>query len=228
VSAARRPRLPRSFYTDTDVIAVARRLLGHALVVRARGGARVAGRIVETEAYRGPDDRASHAWGHRRTARNQAMYAIGGTAYVFFVYGMHHHVNVVTGPPDLPHAVLIRAVEPIEGVALMRRRRPGQPDRGLTSGPGKLCAALGIDRALDGADLLGDRMWIEPAPRSAAPPRIAAGTRIGIDYAGAWARRRWRFWIAGNPFVSRPAPRPRVRRAGGPAGSRSAPSSRGT
>ncbi len=199
------PRLPREFYTRPSVLTVARDLLGRALVVPARDGRRVSGVIVETEAYRGPEDRASHAWGGRRTRRTETMYAIGGTAYVYFVYGMYHQFNVVTNVADVPHAVLVRALEPVEGIELMRRRRPGRPDRGLTSGPGKLCVALGIDRGLDGADLLGDRVWIEAGPRGVARTAVATGPRVGIDYAEEWVDRPWRFWIRGNPFVSRDA-----------------------
>ncbi|HSB43156.1 MAG TPA: DNA-3-methyladenine glycosylase [Methylomirabilota bacterium] len=200
-------KLPRTFYTGGDVTAVARRLLGTRLVVPTRDGRRVAGIIVETEAYRGPEDRASHAYGGRRTRRTETMYARGGTAYVYFVYGMYHQFNVVTAGEDVPHAVLVRALEPVEGLALMRRRRGGVADRDLTSGPGKLCIALGIDRRLDGADLLGERVWLEPGLRVAAGT-IASGPRVGIDYAEQWVHRRWRFWLRGNPYVSR-APTPR-------------------
>jgi DNA-3-methyladenine glycosylase len=205
------PKLPREFYAHSSVVTVARRLLGQLLVVPTRSG-RVSGIIVETEAYRGPEDRASHAWGGRRTLRTETMYARGGTAYVYFVYGMYFQFNVVTGMADVPHAVLVRAVEPVEGVALMRRRRGGGTLHGLTSGPGKLCIALGIDRRLDRADLLGDRIWIEPRPP--VPARaIAAGPRVGIDYAEAWVDRPWRFWLRANPFVSRSGAG--VRREGG-------------
>lgn len=197
-------KLPRAFYTRTDVVAVARGLLGSLLVVPARSGRRVSGIIVETEAYRGPEDRASHAYGGRRTRRTETMYAGGGTAYVYFVYGMYHQFNVVTGVAHVPHAVLVRALEPVEGLALMRRRRGGGPDRNLTSGPGKVCVALGIDRRLDGANLLGRRVWLEEG-RPVGAAAIAAGPRIGIDYAEGWVGRPWRFWLRGNPFVSRPA-----------------------
>ena len=200
-------KLPRARYTRADVVAVARRLLGSLLVAPARDGRRVSGIIVETEAYRGPEDRASHAYGGRRTRRTETMYAPGGTAYVYFVYGMYHQFNVVTNVADVPHAVLVRALEPVEGVELMRRRRGGAAPLDLTSGPGKLCIALAIDRRLDGADLLGDRIWLE-AGRRVRPAAIAAGPRVGIDYALEWAARPWRFWLRGNPFVSR------VRRAG--------------
>ena len=196
-------KLPREFYTRASVLAVARDLLGRLLVVPTRDGRRVAGVIVETEAYRGPEDRASHAWNGRRTARTETMYAVGGTAYVYFVYGMYHQFNVVTNVADTPHAVLVRALEPVEGLELMRRRRRAGDDHALTSGPGKLCEALGIDRRLDRADLLGPRAWIEEGPRRMAGAAIAAGPRIGIDYAGEWMLQPWRFWIRDNPFVSR-------------------------
>lgn len=194
-------KLPRDFYTRPDVLTVARDLLGRVLVVPAPDGRRVAGRIVETEAYRGPEDRASHAYGSRRTARTEPMYAVGGTAYVYFVYGMHYQFNVVTNVAGVPHAVLVRALEPIDGLDVMRVRRGGQADGNLTSGPGKLCRALAIDRALDAANLLGDRVWIEEG--EAIPGvEIEAGPRVGIDYAGEWALKPWRFWIRGHPSVS--------------------------
>jgi len=195
-------KLPREFYTRPNVVTVARELLGKLLVVPAQDGTRVSGKIVEVEAYRGPEDRAAHSYGGRRTKRTETMYGLGGQAYVFFVYGMYNQFNVVTNKPDAPHAVLIRAVEPVEGLDLMRERRPGKTGRNLTNGPGKLCIAFGIDRRLDAADLLGDSVWLEDAeriPRS----RILAGPRIGIDYAEAWIDKPWRFWIRDNSFVSR-------------------------
>ena len=195
-------KLQRSFYTRTNVVTVARDLLGKLLVVPANNGERVSGIIVETEAYRGPLDRAAHSYGGRRTKRTEPMYGIGGTAYVFFVYGMYYQFNVVTNAADTPHAVLIRAVEPVEGIELMRKRRAGQPDRNLTKGPGKLCIALGIDRRLDGEDLLGDRVWLESGS-TVARSKIASGPRFGIDYAGEWVTKPWRFWVKDNPFVSR-------------------------
>lgn len=196
-------KLLREFYLRPDVLAVARDLLGCLLVVPARNGRRVSGVIVETEAYRGPEDRASHAYGGRRTRRTETMYQIGGTAYVYFVYGMYHQFNVVTNGCEIPHAVLVRALEPSEGIEWMRERRPDRSDADLASGPGKLCLALGIDRGLDGADLLGKRAWIEPRTRPVATSSIACGARIGIDYAGEWVEKPWRFWLRGSPFVSR-------------------------
>jgi DNA-3-methyladenine glycosylase len=195
-------KLPREFYTRSNVLTVARELLGKLLVVPTGDGTRVSGIIVETEAYRGPQDRASHAYGGRRTKRTETMYGIGGTAYVYFVYGMYNQFNVVTNVPDIPHAVLVRALEPVEGIEIMRDRRHIHSDHQLTNGPGKLCIALGIDRTLDRADLTGDKVWLEqgrPVPRS----KIASGPRIGIDYAEEWIDKPWRFWIKDNPFVSR-------------------------
>ena len=195
-------KLPRDFYTRPNVLHVARDLLGKLLVVPNRNGKRVSGRIVEVEAYRGPQDRAAHSYGGRRTRRTEPMYGVGGTAYVFFVYGMYYQFNVVTGAAETPHAVLIRAVEPVEGIELMRKRRHGQPDHNLTNGPGKLCIALGIDRKLDAADLLGKDVWIEEAEKISRS-QIASGPRIGIDYAEEWIDKQWRFWVRDNSFVSK-------------------------
>jgi DNA-3-methyladenine glycosylase len=171
--------------------------------VPAADGARVSGLIVETEAYVGPEDRASHAYGNRRTARTETMFARGGVAYVYFVYGMHHQFNVVTGGEGTPHAVLVRALEPVEGVELMRERRALTDLRALTSGPGKLCRALAIDRTHNGEDLAGARVWLEDVGRAFRPSEIARGPRVGIDYAQDYVAKPWRFWVKGNSFVSR-------------------------
>ncbi len=196
-------RLARDFYTRDDTLTIARELLGKRLVVPAPTGERVSGRIVETEAYLGPLDRAAHSFGGRRTPRTETMYAIGGTVYVFFVYGMHHQFNVVVGKEDIPHAILVRALEPEEGVELMRQRRPSKSERELTNGPGKLCRALSIDRSFDKSDLVGERVWIEDAGTRVAPGDIASGPRVGIDYAGEYVSKPWRFWLKGNAFVSK-------------------------
>lgn len=195
-------KLDREFYLREDTVTIARDLLGKLLVVPNGKGDRIAGMIVETEAYLGISDRAAHSYGGRRTARTEPTYLPGGHVYVFFVYGMYFQFNVVTGPADHPHVVLIRAVEPIEGIDHMRERRGEMPDRNLTSGPGKLCIALGIDRSYNKADLLGDRIWIEDHA-SVDAADISSGPRIGIDYAGEDASRPWRFWITGNGYVSR-------------------------
>jgi DNA-3-methyladenine glycosylase len=199
----RAARLARDFYTRADTLSVARGLLGKRLVVPAPEGSRVSARIVEVEAYRGVEDRAAHSYGGRRTARTEVMFRVGGTAYVFFVYGMHHQFNVVTGPEDLPHVVLVRAVEPEEGIDLMRRRRPVKKERELTDGPGKLCRALGIDGGYNGEDLTGRRIWIEETGARFADGEIASGPRVGIDYAGEDALKPWRLWVRGSEFVSR-------------------------
>jgi DNA-3-methyladenine glycosylase len=195
-------KLPREFYLREDTLTIARDLLGKLLVVQDERGPRVSGMIVETEAYMGELDRAAHSFGGRRTARNEVTYAAGGHVYVFFIYGMYYQLNFVTGPTDHPHVVLIRGIEPVEGVEIMRERRGRMPDKSLTSGPGKLCIAFGIDRSLNGEDLLGDMIWLEDQ-RAFHDNEIAVGKRIGIDYAQEYAEKPWRFWVKNNPFVSR-------------------------
>ncbi len=197
------PKLPREFYTRSNVLVVARQLLGCRLVVREEDGARSSGIIVEAEAYMGPEDKAAHSYGNRRTARTETMFHQGGTAYVYFIYGMYYQFNVVTNKEKVPHAILLRALEPVEGIERMRERRPVKRERDLTSGPGKLCQALGLDRSFNGEDLLGERVWIESSERRLALGRIASGARIGIDYAEDYKDKPWRFWLKGNPHVSR-------------------------
>lgn len=191
-----------------DAIEVSRDLLGKLLVVPAEDGSRVSGMIVETEAYLGVIDKAAHSYGGRRTARNEVTYAAGGHAYVFFIYGMYYQLNVVSGQIGQPHVSLIRAVEPVEGIEVMRERRGEMPDRNLTSGPGKLCIAMAIDRSLNGEDLTGERIWIEDY-KTIPAKQIAAGPRIGIDYAEEFVDMPWRFWIKENPWVSKSAKRKR-------------------
>lgn len=189
---------------------VAQLLLGMLLVRVDAQGRRVL-RIVETEAYAGPEDRASHARAGR-TTRTSVMFGPPGRAYVYLVYGMHHCLNVVCAPEGQAAAVLIRAAEPVEGVELMRpaRGQVGGSDARLAAGPGRLCRVLGIGRSLDGLDLLTDarlRLAVSPGARLRADEVIAAGPRVGIAYAGAgWAERAWRFGIAGHPSLSRPLP----------------------
>lgn len=195
-------KLAREFYTREDTLQIARDLLGKTLVVPTAGGARVSGKIVETEAYLGAEDKAAHSYGNRRTKRTETMFAGGGTVYVFFIYGMYYQLNVVAGKEGVPHAILIRAVEPIEGIEFMRERRGRMKDSNLTSGPGKLCVALGIDKTFNNEDLLGRRVWIEEGAEI-NPEEITAGKRIGIDYADEYAEKLWRFWIGNNCFVSR-------------------------
>jgi len=165
-------KLGREFYLRENTLKVARELLGKLLVVAADDGKRVSGVIVETEAYLGVTDRAAHSYGGRRTARNEVMYGGGGHAYVYFIYGMYFQFNVVTGPADHPQAVLIRALEPVEGIEVVRARRGEMNDRNLTSGPGKLCIAMGIDRGLNGEDLLAEKVWLEDY-RKVPPKQVA-------------------------------------------------------
>lgn len=196
-------KLPREFYTRSQTLLIARQLLGCKLIVPAPDGRRVSGLIVETEAYMGPSDKAAHSYGNRRTPRTETMYCAGGVAYVYFIYGMYYQFNVVTGSRDVPHAILVRGLEPVEGVEVMHERRPVKRDRDLTSGPGKLCQALGLDRSFNGEDLLGERVWLEGADRKTAARMIASGPRIGIDYAAEYVEKPWRFWLKDNPYVSR-------------------------
>jgi DNA-3-methyladenine glycosylase len=191
-------RLRLSFF-ERPVLVVARDIIGKILVHRTKDG-EVSGRIVEAEAYRGPDDRAAHSAGGRRTARTEVMFGRAGHAYVFFVYGMHWNFNVVAGKKEEPHAVLIRAVEPVSGLALMAARRGLLESRiELTNGPGKLCQAFGIDRSHYGVDLCtSESLFLEDAARAKA----ARSARIGVDYAGSWADKPWRFYEPNNRYVS--------------------------
>lgn len=203
ISAPR--RLTPDFYRRTDVLQVARDLLGKVLVTEF-AGVRTAGRITEVEAYRAPEDRASHAWGNRRTARTEVMFQEGGRAYVYLCYGIHHLFNVVTAPEGMAHAVLVRAVEPLEGVETMLARRGGNaPGPRLTTGPGALAQALGVHRAITGQSLLtpDTPVWIEDRGFEASESDIAAGPRIGVDYAGECAAWEWRFWLRDSAFVKR-------------------------
>ena len=191
-----------------DPVAAARGLLGSLLVREAANGRRI-GRIVETEAYAGPQDRASHARAGR-TERTAVMFGPAGRAYVYLVYGMHHCLNVVCGADGEASAVLIRAIEPIEGLESMRRCR-GQaagPDARMTAGPARACQAFEVDRSFDGDDLLvPERLWLAASTTCLADDEIVGGPRIGVDYAGPeWAARPWRFGIAGSPALSRPFP----------------------
>jgi len=200
LSSHERP-LGRSFYLQ-PTLRVARALLGKVLVHDTPEG-RTAGRIVEVEAYRGPRDRAAHTAGGRRTPRNETMWGPAGRAYVYFVYGMHYCVNVTTQPPGVPEAVLLRALEPLDGIELMRARRglPEGPVWKLCRGPGALCRAMGLTRAQDGADLVHGRLRILDAP-AVPPSRIARTARIGVAYAGSDALRPWRFLVRGSVAVS--------------------------
>jgi DNA-3-methyladenine glycosylase len=177
---------PRDFYAQ-DTLTVAQALIGMHLLHRVNDSTRV-GRIVETEAYQGPEDLAAHS-ARGLTPRNAAMYGEPGHAYVYLIYGMWHCMNVVTRPAGVPHAVLIRGVEPIANL----------PEK--THGPGLLCRAFDISRRQNGLDLRGDDLWIE-AQANARPSRIVSAKRIGVDYAAEWAELPWRFYDANSAYVS--------------------------
>lgn len=198
-------RLPDSFFQSTDVVAVAKKLLGK-VVVTNLGCEITRGRIVETEAYRAPDDRACHAWNNRRTKRTETMFARGGTAYVYLCYGIHHLFNVVTGPEGIAHAVLIRGLEPLQNTDLMLSRRSmDQVKPQLSGGPGVLSKAMGISTELDGTFMpdIQSPLWLEDDGFSLPAKDIVTGTRVGVDYAGDWAFAPWRFSIRNNRFVSK-------------------------
>ncbi|MBX2851576.1 MAG: DNA-3-methyladenine glycosylase [Phycisphaeraceae bacterium] len=199
-------RLTRSFL-QRDTVTVARGLLGQLLVRQLEDGTRLSGLIVETEAYLGPDDRAAHTYNHHRSPRNESMWQQAATAYVYFTYGMHHCINIVTRDEHSPQAVLIRALQPVENGEAMRLARPkAKRDTDLCSGPAKLCEALAIDRGLDGIDLTSsEALWLERARQRAMPAsRIAVGPRIGIANSGDWADKPLRFAVRNNPHVSKP------------------------
>lgn len=197
--------LPRDFYAR-PVLTVARDVIGKLLVHRAPEGLMV-GRIVEAEAYRGPEDRAAHSWGGRRTARTEVMYGEPGLAYVFFVYGMHWHLNLVTTRAGAPHAVLLRALEPLAGGELMAARRGVAADQvSLSNGPGKLCQAFGVDRRHYGVDLTASSELFLSDGAGLPRGKLGRSPRIGVDYAEAWAEKPWRFFEQGNRWVSRARP----------------------
>jgi DNA-3-methyladenine glycosylase len=190
--------LPRAFY-DRSPLLVARAVLGRLLVHDGPGG-RVSGRIVEVEAYRGADDPASHAW-RGPTPRNAAMFGQPGHAYVYFTYGMHHCLNLVTQPRGRASAVLVRALEPVDGLPLMRRRRGAGDEARLARGPGNVARALGLTRVHDGLDLTRGPLWLSDLPPERSGRRVARSGRVGIRVAG---ERPWRFLLAGHPCVSAP------------------------
>lgn len=206
-AAARADR--RFFATDAETLA--RRLLGQRLVRVLEDGTRLAGVIVETEAYLGERDAAAHSYGGRRTPRTEPMFGPPGTSYVYFTYGMHHCMNISAGREGEPVAVLIRALEPIEGVERMRALRAGATSekplavQALANGPGRLCQALAIDRTLSGLDMTrSEVLFVERIRRrSLSEWQLVNTPRIGVDGAGAWAHRLLRWYIRGHPCVSR-------------------------
>ena len=196
-------KLPESFYSRADVVKIAKELLGKVLVTEF-GGMHTAGIIVETEAYAGVTDKASHAYGSRRTNRTEVMYMHGGAAYVYLCYGLHHLFNVVTNVQDVPHAVLIRGLEPIEGLEIMlARRNKAKLQPSLTAGPGALSMAMGISTKHTGLLLKEDLIYIEDRGIKVSGKNIVAETRVGVAYAMDDALRPYRFSIKDNPYVSK-------------------------
>jgi len=200
-------KLAVEFYDREDVVAIARELIGKIIVTKF-DGLTTSGRIVETEAYVGLTDRASHSYGGKRTARNEHMYAASGTAYVYICYGMHHLFNVVTNKKNVPDAVLIRGVEPVKGIDIMLQRTGKQkPDSSLTKGPGNVGKALGITKNNSGLNLTGNKLFIVEDDLSyeyhASRALVASSSRIGIEGAGpAAVLLPYRFYVKGNKFVS--------------------------
>ena len=196
--------LPKSFYARTDVVQVSKDLLGKSLVTNFNGQ-RTVGKIVETEAYRAPDDKACHAYNNRRTKRTEIMFKEGGCAYVYLCYGIHHLFNVVTGPKDMAHAVLIRGIEPIDGLeTMLKRRNQTKLKSNLTAGPGILSKALGISTQHTGLSLLSAKsnIWIEDHGIDIAADEIIASPRVGVAYAEECALWPWRFRMKDSKWTS--------------------------
>ena len=195
-------KLPNEFYQREDAVQIARELLGKKVFSMA-GSVLTGGIIVETEAYKGPEDRGSHAWNNRRTNRTEVMYSAGGVAYMYICYGIHDMLNIVTGPADTSHAILIRAIEPETGLDIMRARRNiYDNDIRLCQGPGALAQALGLTKAFNGKSLQDNEVWIEDND-PVQDEKIAASARIGMNFDGPYKVIPWRFYIRGNKYVSR-------------------------
>lgn len=195
-------RLPKSFYSQ-DALYLAPRLLGKVLV-RKIGESYVRCQIVEVEAYAGPHDKAAHVYNNKRTARTESMFLAGGHTYVYIIYGMHHCLNIVAGVADKPQGVLIRGVEPLdeESFRIIKENRSIRSKKlsDLTNGPGKLCAALGINKSLNGYNLLGgEELFLEDVGSN---PSIVCAPRINIPYAEEYIQKPWRYYIKDNPYVS--------------------------
>ncbi|MFL0248115.1 DNA-3-methyladenine glycosylase [Candidatus Clostridium stratigraminis] len=201
-------KLNRDFYMR-DSVTVAKDLLGNYLVHKVEGK-EIIGKIVEVEAYMGPDDKAAHSYNNRRTERNEVMYGLGGFSYVYFIYGMYHCMNVVVEKIGKPQAILIRALEPIFNINTMAVNRYNKSIeelsksevKGLTNGPGKLCRALKIDRKENAKDLCGDELYIM-SDENIATFEMVSTTRVNIDYAEEAALYPWRFYIKNNPYISK-------------------------
>ena len=197
-------KVPHSFYLGSDVVSISKALLGKYLFTSING-LLTGGYIVETEAYNGIVDKASHAFGNRRTPRTETMYREGGIAYIYLCYGIHEMLNVVTSAEGQPRAILIRAIEPTTGVDIMLARKNMTALKpNITAGPGSVAKALGIDRKLNAISLQSDVLWIEDKGLSFSDDQIAAVPRIGVAYAQEDALLPYRFYVKGNIYVSKP------------------------
>ena len=197
-------KLPQSFYLATDVVALSKALLGKYLFTLINGIIS-GGYIVEAEAYNGAIDKASHAYGNRLTPRTEVMFREGGIAYVYLCYGIHEMLNIVTSSEGHAQAILIRAIHPTEGIEYMMERRKMETLKpNITAGPGSVAKAFGIDRRLNGHSLQSDVLWIEDRGLNFSNEQIAAVPRIGVDYAGEDALLPYRFYVKGDPYVSKP------------------------
>jgi DNA-3-methyladenine glycosylase len=196
-------KLSRDFYLKEDVFQISRDLLGKVLYTNIEGEI-TSGLIVETEAYRAPEDKASHAFGNKKTSRTAPFYLEGGISYVYICYGIHYLFNIVTNKAEIPHAILVRAVEPLTGIEVMLERRKKKVlDKSLTSGPGALSQALGINKVHNSLSLTGDTVWIEDKGTIVQAKDIVSTSRIGVDYAQEYALKPWRYYISGNKWVSK-------------------------
>ncbi|TCD24722.1 DNA-3-methyladenine glycosylase [Pedobacter psychrodurus] len=197
-------KLKEDYYLNEDVVSLAKDLLGKILYTRINNEI-TAGIIVETEGYFGIKDKASHAYGGRRTNRTETMYGSGGIAYVYLCYGMHNLFNIVSSKENDPHAVLIRGIEPLIGIDIIEQRRNMPHTKGaISAGPGSAAKALGIDKTFNAKNLTGDEIWIEDHAIRYQDEDIAATPRVGIAYAKEHALLPWRFFLKGNKYVSKP------------------------
>ena len=194
-------KLSADFYTRENTLLVCRQLLGKKLCTSI-DGIFTSGIIVETEAYRGPEDLGSHAYNNKRTTRNDIMYAEGGVVYMYICYGIHDMLNIVTGKEGSSHAVLIRALQPADGVLHMCERREIQDLKRLCKGPGALAKALGLSKKHNGVSLESDLIWVEDAP-TLVEESIVETSRVGLNIQGLYRDIPWRFYIKGNPFISK-------------------------
>ena len=195
-------KIKEEFYQRSDILLIAQELLGKVLLTNFQGQL-TSGIIVETEAYEGLTDKASHAYGGKKTNRTKTMYESGGVAYVYLCYGVHHLFNIVTNKVNIPHAILIRAIEPIDGISIMLERKNKNNDFKLTSGPGSMTKAMGITMSNSGESLMNDLIWLEDQNIN-LKNKIISSPRVGIPYAEEDISNPWRFRIQDNPWTSSP------------------------